>query len=320
MRIAILLLWSCAAAAQTTTVTGTMTDAAGDLLSGSCSIQAIEPFSAADGWRVTGAPMVVSFSGGSFSASLAPTDSATPAGQYYKVTCAVPKQSVGGHAIGPYSWGPRYWLVPTSSKALDVSVVETSSAPPSPSLTILWQQMAPLSGMQAGQAPIWNGASWQPGTVTAYSYTPENTANKGAPNGYASLDANQFVPAANIPGLTGDVIKNAGSNATTVQAIRNYPVTPNAPADGQLMRWSGSAGQWMFVAPAFQEAPAGAIDGTNLVFTLANTPAPEAGLVLTLNGLVLQLGNDYTLSGSAITFIPAAAPQPGDSLLASYWH
>ncbi len=134
MRIAILLLWSCAAAAQTTTVTGTMTDAAGDLLSGSCSIQAIEPFSAADGWRVTGAPMVVSFSGGSFSASLAPTDSATPAGQYYKVTCAVPKQSVGGHVVGPYSWGPRYWLVPTSSKALDISLVETSSTPPSPSL------------------------------------------------------------------------------------------------------------------------------------------------------------------------------------------
>ena len=47
MRTAILLLWSCAAAAQTTTVTGTMTDAAGDLLSGSCSIQAIELFSAA---------------------------------------------------------------------------------------------------------------------------------------------------------------------------------------------------------------------------------------------------------------------------------
>ena len=320
MRIAILLLWSCAAAAQTTTVTGTMTDAAGDLLSGSCSIQAIEPFSAADGWRVTGAPMVVSFSGGSFSASLAPTDSATPSGQYYKVTCAVPKQSVGGHAVGPYSWGPRYWLVPTSSNTLDISVVETSSTPPSPSWIVLWQQMAPLSGVHAGQAPIWNGSSWQPGTVTAYSYTPENAANKGVSNGYTPLDADQLVPAANIPGLTGDVIKNAGSNATTVQAIRNYPVTPSTPADGQLMRWSASAGQWTLVAPAFQETPSGTINGTNLVFTLAYAPAPAAGLVLTLNGLVLQLGNDYTLSGNTITFIPAGAPQLGDGLLASYWH
>ena len=70
-RIILLLLVAASAAAQTTTVTGTITDPAGDLLSGSCSIQAVGPFSAATGWRVTGAPMVVPFSGGSFSAALA---------------------------------------------------------------------------------------------------------------------------------------------------------------------------------------------------------------------------------------------------------
>jgi len=37
---------------MTTVVNGTITDPAGGLLSGSCSIQAVGPFSAATGWRV----------------------------------------------------------------------------------------------------------------------------------------------------------------------------------------------------------------------------------------------------------------------------
>jgi len=36
------------------------------------------------------------------------------------------------------------------------------------------------------------------------------------------------------------------------------------------------------------------------------------------NGLLLEAGTDYSLSGSAIQFVSAATPQPGDSLLASY--
>jgi hypothetical protein len=54
---------------------------------------------------VIGAPTVVTFSGGALSAALAPTDSAMPSGQYYKVTCAVPKQTVNGHSVGPFCRG-----------------------------------------------------------------------------------------------------------------------------------------------------------------------------------------------------------------------
>ena len=163
--ILLLLLAASAAAAQTTTVTGTITDPAGDLLSGSCSIQAVGPFSAATGWRVTGAPMVVPFSGGSFSAALAPTDSATPSGQYYRVTCSVPNQTVSGRAVGQYSWGPRYWLVPTNTTALDIGTVEITSPPPSPSWKVLWPQMD-QGGATLGQVPQWNGSSWMPSKIT----------------------------------------------------------------------------------------------------------------------------------------------------------
>jgi hypothetical protein len=66
------------------------------------------------------------------------------------------------------------------------------------------------------------------------------------------------------------------------------------------------------------ELPAGAMDGINTSFALANAPSPAASLHLYRNGLLLEAGTDYSLSGSAITFVSAATPLPGDSLLASY--
>jgi hypothetical protein len=50
MRICLLLVLCLPAFAQTTTVTGTIRDPAGDPLAGSCSIQAVGPFTAAAGW------------------------------------------------------------------------------------------------------------------------------------------------------------------------------------------------------------------------------------------------------------------------------
>jgi hypothetical protein len=67
------------------------------------------------------------------------------------------------------------------------------------------------------------------------------------------------------------------------------------------------------------ETPGGAINGTNLSFTLASAPSPAASLRLFRNGLLLTAG-DYTLSGSTITFSSATTPRMGDSLAAYYRH
>lgn len=64
----------------------------------------------------------------------------------------------------------------------------------------------------------------------------------------------------------------------------------------------------------FNETPGGAIDGSNVTFTIAHTPVAGT-LQLFLNGVLLSEGNDYSLSGSTITFFEA--PEEG-SLLASY--
>jgi hypothetical protein len=56
-----------------------------------------------------------------------------------------------------------------------------------------------------------------------------------------------------------------------------------------------------------------------LHYTLLNAPNPAASLQLYLNGLLMNPGgHDYTLSGTGITFVSAAAPGAGDTLLAWY--
>jgi hypothetical protein len=66
------------------------------------------------------------------------------------------------------------------------------------------------------------------------------------------------------------------------------------------------------------ETPNGTMNGANVSFSLANTPAPSSSLSLYRNGLELSQGVDYTLTGSVVTFVPASLPQTGDILSAFY--
>jgi len=66
------------------------------------------------------------------------------------------------------------------------------------------------------------------------------------------------------------------------------------------------------------ETPGGAVNGSNTSFTLANAPNPASSLALYRNGLLLDRGLDYTVSGSTISFQSTDIPQPGDILQASY--
>ena len=118
-----------------TTVTANFIAPTQDPVSGFCTIQAVTAPATNGSYRIVGAPVQVSFTSGAFSVSLVPTDAQVPGGQYYSVTCTIPSQTVNGHRIGPYPWGPKLWLVPTSATPLDISAVEypnTISALPLP--------------------------------------------------------------------------------------------------------------------------------------------------------------------------------------------
>lgn len=70
---------------------------------------------------------------------------------------------------------------------------------------------------------------------------------------------------------------------------------------------------------SFNEAVGGTVNGVNTTFSVAQTPNPSS-IMLFLNGICLQpgAGNDYTISGTAITML--FAPVTGDKLLATYMY
>lgn len=63
------------------------------------------------------------------------------------------------------------------------------------------------------------------------------------------------------------------------------------------------------------ETPSGVIDGVNTSFTLANTSEPDTFSVF-LNGIKLQVTNDYTLSGVDLDLV--SPPGVGDLLTCNY--
>jgi hypothetical protein len=92
-----------------------------------------------------------------------------------------------------------------------------------------------------------------------------------------------------------------------------------------------AAGQGLAIAPdgslrvilseveVLNERPAGAINGVNDTFTLANEPLPGTTRVF-LNGVFMaDSGDDYTfVSTNMIVFEPDQIPQTGDRLVAHY--
>jgi hypothetical protein len=79
----------------------------------------------------------------------------------------------------------------------------------------------------------------------------------------------------------------------------------------------GSVGPSMNVVTG--EAPSGAINGSNAVFTLTHNPDGKL-FIATKNGLSLDAGStaDYTWSGVTITFNAGAIPSGTDRIRVTY--
>ena len=63
------------------------------------------------------------------------------------------------------------------------------------------------------------------------------------------------------------------------------------------------------------ETPSGAVNDVNTVYTLANTPVAGSVKVY-LNGVRMKVTEDYTISGTTLTF--STAPATGDNILVDY--
>jgi hypothetical protein len=107
-------------------------------------------------------------------------------------------------------------------------------------------------------------ASWN-AKQAALGFTPENSANKGQANGYASLDSGARIPANQLPSYVDEVIEYATISALPSPGMSGIIyVTIDT---GKVYRWSGSAYTEISPSPGTTDAvPEGT---TNLYYTLA---------------------------------------------------
>lgn len=156
--------------------------------------------------------------------------------------------------------------------------------------------------------------------------TPPNSGGSGGPSGGITLPISE----ADVRNLLNDLAarptKSAvvtPSRAAIFDALGNIgSVAGNASDCVHVDGTSGACGSSgsVSISAGFVdgETPSGTLNGSNLAFTLSQSPSPALSLSLYRNGIELRQGVDYSLSTNTVTFIPAAAPQPGDLLAAFY--
>jgi hypothetical protein len=151
--------------------------------------------------------------------------------------------------------------------------------------------------------------------------TPSNVAAADTSGGTSTTPAQE----SDIVGLIADLgarpLKGPGYAAgrvAVVTALGALESATGSPTD--CVRVDGSSGPCGGSQPSFVDgdSPSGIVDGSNTSFTLSAVPDPAPSLAVYRNGMLQKTGQDYTLAGSTIQFVAAAAPQPGDTLLASY--
>jgi hypothetical protein len=88
--------------------------------------------------------------------------------------------------------------------------------------------------------------------------------------------------------------------------------------DGSSGPCGGGAGGGILPAFSDAEVPSGIVNGLNPTFVVANAPSPVTSVEVYHNGILMERGLDYTISGVTITFVAAAVPQVGDVVLVNY--
>ena len=152
-----------------------------------------------------------------------------------------------------------------------------------------------------------------------------NEVNNSAGIDYSKLDLAGCIMDADINGsaaIAYSKLNLANSIAESDLAMANSPTL------NYVIKWNGSAMEWAAVAYAAvedddiiaNEIPSGTVNGTNVVFGLANKPV-STSVQLYLNGLMQQPGSgkDYELSGTTLQVVTfATAPEASDIVLANY--
>lgn len=132
----------------------------------------------------------------------------------------------------------------------------------------------------------------------------------GAPTRATDMDVWTEVPGAWVTSQEGTTnadttwlsTANQGGTLNTTAITWTNPITSGAYSNSNFVD---------------KEVPSGSINGSNVTYTLANTPTAGSEHIY-LNGVLQEsgAGNDYTISGATITYL--TAPLTGEKIRVSY--
>lgn len=282
----------------------------------------------------------VKISNGVLSVQLAPSTNITPVAYY---------QAVFNSSDGLTTW-TETWAVPPSSTPVTLSqiIVTNTSTGGGGGGTTGTVQISQVVGLSSDLNAIntslstFNSVTQSlnllisnlSNTVNSLSTTVGNLAGGSTAANFVDAETpagsingtNLGFTLANVPSLPTDVVlyKNGvvllyGVDYTVSGSTITFSTGEAPQTADELVAYYRIAGTGTPSSFIDDETPAGIVNGTNLNFTLANSPAPTGSLKLFKNGELLELNVDYTLQGQFITFASTAvAPATGDELVAYY--
>lgn len=201
---------------------------------------------------------------------------------------------------------------------LRVQLVPTTTGTPPSTYTVTYNSDGRVQFQETWSVP----ASAQPlhvrdVRVAAGSVSGSSTA--------AADTTSTAIPESSVVGLIADLgarpLKSPSfAPGRTAVVDVNGMVSTAAGNATDCVHVDGSSGPCGSGSTSFMDAdsPSGIVDGSNTTFGLSTTPVPAASLAVYRNGMLQKVAQDYTLTGSTVTFVAASTPQPGDTLLASY--
>lgn len=236
------------------------------------------------GSGLTANQVFASPNGASGSASFrALTSTDIPSLDVSKITTGILGATLGGTGFASYAVGDILYANTTTSLA-KLADVATGSALISGGVGVApsWGKIG-LTTHVSGILPIANGG-------TNLSTAPAN--------GQLLIGNGTAYTLATLTAGTGLTVTNASGSITL--AVNTTLITQKSDV-------------------IVREVPTGTINGTNATFVLANTPVSGKEEVY-VNGVLMNVGatNDYTISGTTITFNSGAIPQTNDVVLVTY--
>ena len=213
----------------------------------------------------------------------------------------------------------------TSFEAIDKSAIATQVTTVTVTGGNLWVQLVPTTTAvpAANYTVIYNSDGHIQFTETWA--VPSSTAPlrirdvRIAQSQTGAVSSDSVAPAtqeSDVAGLISDLgarpLKGPGYAAGRVAVVDSTGSLEGATGDpSDCVHVDGSTGPCGGSPPGFVdgESLSGTVDGVNTTFNLSTVPNPASSLSVYRNGVLQQLGQDYSLNGGSVQFVAAAVPQ-----------